>query len=518
MIVDQHLRRIAREHPDRPAFVSPGVSLSYREAADRVERIAQAMVARGCPPGTSVAILSPNHAHAFACMLGVLRAGAAWVPVNVRNGADANAAFLAANRCRWLFWHGSLAADVAFIRERVPTLTELVRIDGDADDPHSLAALLASGTDAPPLPDETGDPERICTIAATGGTTGTPKGVTWSDVTWTTLLDTTTAVMPCDVPPVHLCVAPMTHAAGVLAMMLMPRGPTNVVMDRADPLEIMRNIQAHRVTHLYLPPTVLYLMLSHPEVANFDYASLRYFHITAAPVAPEKLREAVQVFGPAMSTGYGQAEAPMLCTFLAPDEVAAAARDEGARAMASCGRITPFVELAIMAPDGTLLGPDESGEIVVKGDLVMRGYRDDPAATAEVSQHGWHHTGDIGLCDADGRVYVIDRKKDMIITGGFNVYPAEVERLLVSHPAVQECAVVGVPDDKWGEAVKAVVELKAGAAATEEELIAFCRGTLGGVKTPKTVEFRDSLPKSAVGKILKREIRDGYWKGRTRAI
>src|SRR5262249_17258962 len=182
---------------------------------------------------------------------GALRAGAAWVPINARNGAAANAEFLALTGCKWLFWHGSLAEDVAAIRSQVPGLRHAVQIDGPEAEPASLAALMAStdGT-APEGPD---DPDRICTILGTGGTTGTPKGVTWTEATWNALLATTWASMPCDVPPVHLCVAPMTHAAGALAMMLMPGGPTNVVMERPDPLEIMRRIEADRVTHLFLP-------------------------------------------------------------------------------------------------------------------------------------------------------------------------------------------------------------------------------------------------------------------------
>lgn len=513
-IVIEHLRRGALRHPERPAFVAGRLRLSYAEVAATVERIAAGMVARHCPPGTPAAVLSPNHPHAFAAMLGILQAGAAWVPVNARNGATANAEFLARTGCEWLFWHSSLNVDAEAIRAALPTLRHLVQIDGDRIDASSMAAFLGSaGAAAPELP---ADPDRICTIVGTGGTTGTPKGVTWTEATWNTLLATTWAAMPCDVPPVHLCVAPMTHAAGVLAMMLMPGGATNIVMQQPDPLEIMRRIEADSVTHLYLPPTLLYLMLAHPEVRRFSYRSLRYFLITAAPVAPERLREAVAVFGPVMAQCYGQSEAPMICAFFPPAEIAAAAGDDAA--LSSCGRATILTRLAVMDANGALLPEGEVGEIVVQGGLVMRGYLDDPAATADASRHGWHHTGDIGRIGPDGMVFLLDRQKDMVITGGFNVYPAEIERLILSHPAVQDCAVIGVPDPKWGEAVKAVIELKPGAQATEAEIIALCRSALGGVKTPKSVEFREALPRSPVGKLLKRSIRDEYWAGRARAV
>ena len=507
--------RIAHAHPERKAFVSASASLTYREAAALVEDTASAMVTRGCQHGDPVAILSPNDPYAFVCMLAALRAGAAWVPVNGRNGVAPNAEFLQTVGCKWLFWHSAYAADAAVIRERVEGLEHGVQIDGLASDSASLTALTKTWAK---LPVTAAEERSICTIVGTGGTTGTPKGVMWTNETWRTLLATATALMPINVVPVHLCVAPMTHAAGVLAMMLMPGGPTNVVLDRVDPEQILRHIAEFKVTHLYVPPTVLYMLLAHPSVEHFDYSSLRYFLITAAPVSPKRLREAVRVFGPVMAQCYGQSEAPMLCTFFAPAEIAAAAKAHDDVRLSSCGRMTPLIQLRAMSSSGAILPAGEVGELVVQGGLVMEGYLNDPAANAEVSAFGWHHTGDIGRVDPDGLVYVLDRKKDMIISGGFNVYPAEVERMLISHPAVQDCAVIGVPDDKWGEAITAVVELKAGSMIGSDELHAFCRERLGGVKTPKTFEFRQTLPRSAVGKVLRRTIRDEYWVGKSRAV
>jgi fatty-acyl-CoA synthase len=184
----------------------------------------------------------------------------------------------------------------------------------------------------------------------------------------------------------------------------------------------------------------------------------------------------------------------------------------------SCGRANLLSIVEIMDDDGRILPPGERGEIVVRGPLVMQGYYNDPAATAAVSAHGWHHTGDIGLRDADGWFYVVDRKKDMIITGGFNVYPADVERAITDHPGVQDCAVVGAPSDEWGEVVTAVVELKPGVAVSAEEMLAWCRSRLSGVKTPKAIHFTRELPRSAVGKVLRRRVREQFWVGRDRAI
>jgi len=283
-------------------------------------------------------------------------------------------------------------------------------------------------------------------------------------------------------------------------------------------LEIMRCIEAHRITTLFLPPTVIYSMLAHPRVREFDFSSLKHFIYAAAPMSAEKLKDALKVFGPVMAQTYGQAESPMLCTFMSPAEHIVEENSAQERRLTSCGRPTIFTQVEIMDDGGNLLSPEEKGEIVTRGNLVMKGYYKNPQATEEASRFGWHHTGDIGLKDADGYVYIVDRKRDMIISGGFNIYPCEIEQVLWSHAAVQDCAVVGVPDEKWGEAVKAVIELKPGTDVKSEEIMVFCRERLGGMKAPKSVEIWPELPRSPVGKVLKRSIREKFWAGHERRI
>jgi len=219
-----------------------------------------------------------------------------------------------------------------------------------------------------------------------------------------------------------------------------------------------------------------------------------------------------------MAQAFGQAEAPFFLTFLSPDDHRRAVDDKVPDLLRSCGRATMFSRVEIIDEQGNVLPPCAVGEIVARSNLVMKEYYKDPEATRAVSVFGWHHTGDIGFKDEDGYFYIVDRKRDMIISGGFNVFSTEVEARLLAHECVQDCAVIGVPDEKWGEAVKAIVQLKTGATATSDELIAFCRSTLGGVKTPKTVEIWPTLPRSPVGKVLKRVIRDPYWEGRSRAV
>lgn len=310
----------------------------------------------------------------------------------------------------------------------------------------------------------------------------------------------------------------MTHGAGVLALMLMPKAPSNIILDKADPKTILSAIEAHGVTHLYLPPTVLYALLASPELAATNLESLEFFLISAAPVAPEKLRAAVRAFGPVMAQAFGQAEAPFFLTFLSQEDHRRAVQEPGSKRLGSCGRPTMFSRVEIMNEDGDLLPARAAGEIVARSNLVMKEYYKDPEATQATSAFGWHHTGDIGFKDEEGYVYIVDRKRDMIISGGFNVFSTEVEARLLAHEAVQDCAVIGVPDEKWGEAVTAIVELRVGMAVSPEELIAFCRPTLGGVKTPKRIEIWPTLPRSPVGKVLKRAIRDRYWADRARAV
>jgi acyl-CoA synthetase (AMP-forming)/AMP-acid ligase II len=333
-----------------------------------------------------------------------------------------------------------------------------------------------------------------------------------------TMVSNFIASMPYDDPPVHLVVAPITHAAGLICLALMAYGATNVIMAMPNLDTILAYIEKFRVTTIFLPPTVIYMLLAHPKVRDYDYSSLKCFMYGAAPMSVDKLKEAIEVFGPVMAQGYGQTEAPITCTYLSARDHLVIGDPEKEKRLRSCGRPTLLTPVEIMDDRGNLLGPDLTGEIVVRGNLVMKGYYKNPEQTKEVSAFGWHHTGDIGYKDEEGYVYLVDRKKDMIISGGFNIYPSEVEQAIMAHPAVQECAVIGVPDDKWGEAVKAVIEVKPGMQVAESELIAFCKERIGSVKAPKSVEIWDALPRSAIGKVLKKEVRKKFWEGRTRLI
>src|SRR5271169_5563732 len=475
--------------PDRTAIVDGSVRYSYADVRSASERIARSMWAAGLRGEQPVAIYSINDARVLLCMLGLMRAGAVWVPINYRNAPDANIEYLNYVKTSWLFYHSSYRDRVPELQARVPTLQHLICIDAEDGKNPSLEKFMQRGTTAN-ADDSTsqeiewayarGNPDRLVGLVPTGGTTGPAKGVRVTSLSWGTMTEMASHYWrseACD--PVCLSVAPLSHAAGVVAFTMFPLGATNVIMPGFDALEVVRNIKRFRVTHLFLPPTAFYGLVAHPDVRKFDYSSLRVFLLAASPVSPDKLQQGVEIFGPCMCQSYGQTEAPMLMTFLDQKTIAAAAAGDHPERLRSCGKPTSAVRLAIMDDHGQILPANERGEIVARGTLVSGGYYNMPEATAEIRTYGWHHTGDVGYMDEGGYVYIVDRKKDMIITGGFNVYCAEVEAGIMALPEVRECAVIGVPDDKWGEAVKAFVVLREGDQLTASEIIAHCKAKLG---------------------------------------
>lgn len=509
--------RGVRINPNGVAFVRPDGTdaVTYTEAEALTHRIAAALHREGVQEATPVAVLSPNSPLVFPCVLGVLRAGCAWVALNARAMPEELAELLSLVGAKVLLYSSEVADVVRHLRTAVPTLDLFVAIDGPAADPVLSSWMAPEGTrvSLPRL-----DPEAVAGYFGTGGTTGRSKAVEVPHRAFETMIHAFNAHMP-ERDPVHLVAAPMTHAAGGLVFPVLSLGGTNVVHGGVVPGQIFESIERNRVTRLFLPPTALYALLANPEVGQRDTSSLRYLIYGAAPMSVDKLREAMSVFGPVMAQFFGQTELPMMITFLSPEEHAEAAADPAlSHRLASCGRPSQVANVAIMGDDGQFKPNGERGEIVVRSSLRMKGYHNAPEQTAAVQLEGdWLATGDVGYLDDDGYLYIVDRKRDLIISGGFNVFPSEVEQVIWSHPAVNDCAVIGLPDEKWGERVTAVVELKDGAQVNAAELIDVCRQRLGAVKAPKEIIFRQ-LPRSAVGKVLKRDLRDEYWADQERRV
>jgi acyl-CoA synthetase (AMP-forming)/AMP-acid ligase II len=508
--------RGASFYPGNDCFISGDVSYTYAEIRVLVNRVANKVESIGIGEGRQGAVLSGNDPIAFSCLLGLIKAGAAWVPLNPKNSPEDNFYLCETFEAELVFYHSDLATVVDAMRSKLPRVSAFICIDKPHGDDPDLETWLG---DIPPEPKRRHlDPEGLVAILGTGGTTGRSKGVMLTRRNVEIYVASHLSLCPSEEPPIYLAAAPLTHAAGFMVFPMMARGGTTVILPGAEPLALMQKMEEHGVTDLFLPPTVIYMMLSHPKAGVFDFSSLRYFYYGAAPMSVEKLKEAISLFGPVMTQFFGQSEAPISCCFLGPKEHLTNDGFASDEILSSCGRPTPFVQIAIMDDDGNLVETGERGELVMRSNLVMKGYYKNPEATAEVSQFDWHHTGDIAFCDEMGFYHLVDRKKDMIITGGFNVFSSEVERAILAHPAVQDCAVIGVPDEKWGEAVKAIVQLRAGRTVTEEEIRNLAKEMIGSVKAPKSVEIWQDLPRSPVGKVLKRSIREKFWNDRERDI
>jgi acyl-CoA synthetase (AMP-forming)/AMP-acid ligase II len=503
---------------DAVAYIQDERAYTFDEVGTLSCRIANHLIGLGLPKETKGAVWSGNDVTAWACTLGLWRAGMTWIPVNPRNATEDNRYILDAFDCEVLFFQSAFAEIIAALRPQLPSVKHWVCIDTDLPDAPMLADWCADA--APEKPAFVADLEDVFIIMPTGGTTGTPKGVmnTHRGINVSLAHFLIVLAYRDGTKPVNLAAAPMTHTAGLLTLPCTAQGGTVVVLTKPDPMLLIQAIVKHSVTEFFLPPTVIYALLDAPGIEKVDFSSVRYLLYGAAPMSVEKLRRAIDLWGPIMCGGYGQSEALGSISNLRPDEHIEGGILASDERLSSVGRPNPLIRVEIMDDENRILPRGQTGEICIRGDLVMKGYYKAPDKTAETIIDGWLHTGDVGHIDAGGYLHLTDRKKDLIITGGFNVYPAMVEQVIWSHPAVQDCAVIGVPDEKWGEAVKAVVELNPGQSVNAEELIALCKDRLGSVMAPKTIDFIEQLPRSPVGKVLKKDLRAAYWHGQSKKI
>ena len=507
MRLHDYLDKGASLGPDRPCLTADGTSTSYADVVRLSHEVAAALVGSGVGPGARVAILSANDPVAFTCVFGISRAGAVWCPINPRNEAGENRELLELFGAEVVIHQSGFAPLVDAIRDDLPGVHTWVCLDADADS-LSWQDFLDRGRDAevPDLPQLPGVDE-LAMLVGTGGTTGRPKGVMLTPANLETMTALTLGGYPFDGPPVYLALAPLTHAAGVLCFPVLSLGGEVVIMRAPDVGGFLRLVQEHGVTHTFLPPTLIYMVLGHPDLDATDLGSLQCFWYGAAPMSASRLEEALVRIGPVMAQLFGQTEAPMMISTMPPADHFRADGSVATERLTSAGRPAPLVIVAIHDDEDRPVPTGERGEICVRSSLVMAGYWKDPEETARTLRHGWLHTGDIGFLDDDGFLHIVDRAKDMIISGGFNVYSTEVEQAVLAHPHVQDCAVVGLPDEKWGERVVVVVQPQAGATVEPDELIAFVKQRIGSVKAPKEVHVWPDLPRSKVGKVLKTDIK-----------
>ncbi len=506
MRLTDYLDKGASLGPDAPCLVLGDQVRDYGQVQKLSYLVARALGRSGVAAGQKVAILSANDSLAFSCVFGISRAGVIWCPINPRNEAAENADLLDFFDCTCLIYQGYFEPLVQQMLPGLPKLTTLVCLD--SPEPASPAVgfdTWTQGLSNEPMFVEVVDD--IAMIVGTGGTTGKPKGVMLSGRNLETMSALTLMGYPFHGRPVYLALAPLTHAAGVLCFPVMALGGRVVVMPKPDLTQFLELVARQRVTHTFLPPTLIYMLLGQENLATTALSSLQCFWYGAAPISAARLEEAIGAFGPVMAQLFGQTEAPMMISMMSPSDHLNPDGSVARKRLSSAGRPAPLVTLAVMDSNGRLLATGERGEIVIRSSLVMVGYYKNPEATAEAGKFGWHHTGDIGYVDAENFLYIVDRAKDMIITGGFNVYSAEVEQALMERPEVQDCAVIGLPDEKWGERVTAVLQLHAGQSISADDVKAFVKSRVGSIKAPKQVEIWPDLPRSKVGKVLKNEIK-----------
>jgi len=518
MTLNQVLSRAARLFPQRTATVCQGRRQSYGELRTRVERLAGGLKQLGIEPGERVALLLLNCHHFIETVFACFEIGAIIVPLNTRLAAAELIFIINDAECAALITDEALAETVAALRPQVASIRHYLATNG-AGGFLSSEELIASADHQ--YQRAVAAEDDLAGLFYTSGTTGVPKGVMLSHRNlWMNALHSLVALA--HVPEeTFLHAAPMFHLADFPAIINTTlTGGTHTFLKKFDPKTLMETIERDRVTSTTLVPTMINFLVHHPDLGEYDLSSLQRVLYGASPMPSELLKRAMSALpGGAFYQGYGQSESGPLLTVLPFADHITEGPAQITRRLASCGRPIIGVEVEVWDERDHPVEPGEVGEIVARGPNIMLGYWKRPDETERALRGGWLRTGDMATVDADGYLYLVDRKKDMIITGGENVYSTEVENAIYAHPSVGEAAVIGVPDEKWGEAVKAIVTLKPGVSLTESELIAHCAARLAGYKVPKSVEIIEGeLPKSGTGKILKKELRERYWRGYERRV
>jgi fatty-acyl-CoA synthase len=508
--------RRARKTPGAPAIRYAGRTLTYAGLDDRVRRLARALRGLGTRPGSRVGYLGPNHPAFLETMFAAWSAGAIFVPLNMRLAGPELAYQLADCGAALLVYAPEQAAVVAGIRGeagrgtagRDTGLRHLVALARPAAGDHDYESLLAGPPPGPAGPGAGPGDVRVslddpCLIMYTSGTTGRSKGatLTHANITWNAVNVVVDADFRAD--EVALAVAPLFHTAALnmLCLPTMLKGGTVLIEPAFDPARVLELIARYRVTSMFGVPAIYDAMAAAPGWADADTSSLRMLLCGGAPVPDATIRRYTSR-GLTFIQGYGMTETSPGALLLDAEHALAKAGSAGVPHF--------FTDVRVVGPDGTQAAPGERGEITVAGPNVMAGYWGQPDASAAVLADGWLHSGDVGTVDEDGYVTVVDRIKDVIISGGENIYPAEVENALLSHPAVADCGVIGIPDGRWGEVGRAVVVLRTGQSASEADILRFLDGRLARYKIPKSVHFAAGLPRTATGKILKKQLRETH--------
>jgi len=519
MPIGEWLQRNAKRYPDKHAILFEGRVYTFRDFNQRVNRLCNALISLGVRKGDRVAVLLDNcnqfvEAHG-ACAKG----GFVLVPLNTMLNAE-ELAYIVNNAETFAVIFGAEYINVAeSLHSKAISVRKFIMVEGTFEGMMTYDQLLESAS-----PEEPGikvSDDDLAYIAYTSGTTGLPKGtmISHRNHLFSTIdnvihyrLQTDSRICAC---------LPMFFQAtiGIALMPCFYLGATMIILRKFDATTFLKTIEIQQITFSFLAPSPIIFLLENPDLQKYDYRSLEVLMYGSAPMPVSKLKEAMKVFSCKFIQSYGLTENTCCVTSLEPEDHVLEGPEKQVERLYSCGREMINVQVRVVNEKNEDVAPREVGELVVKGEKVMKGYWNNPKATAEaIDNNGWLHSGDLATKDEDGYIFIVDRKKDMIISGGINIYPKEVEEVIFSHPAVLEVAVIGIPDERWGESVKAVVVLKEGMKTTEEEIMDYCRERSASFKKPKSVDFVDLLPRNPGGKVLKRKLREKYWQGRKKKV
>ncbi|WP_265109985.1 class I adenylate-forming enzyme family protein [Halosolutus halophilus] len=509
-----------RKYADRTAVVDGDRELTYEELDRRANAVAHGLVERGVGVGDRVALMMSNRLEYVVADVAVIKVGAAKLPLNDMLTPDEFEYMLRDSGTETVICGPNFTDTMASIREDLPAVETVIGIE-DASPEGFVPFENLDGDESEP-PDQVPGEEDVAGHYYTGGTTGKPKGVLHTHDGITTNVYAHVVELGITGDDTLLLMTPLPHSAGMFLWGALVTGATSIIRPGFEPDAALELIDHHDVTWTFMVPTMIYRVLDRPDLETTDTSSLESLVYGAAPMTPARLREGLDAFGSVFCQFYGQTEVPNLITTFGKAEHRVAVESDRSERLSSAGQPCLMADVRIVDaetgdPDDRV-DPGESGEILATAPYVMREYYERPEATAETVVDGWVRTGDIGRRDEDGYLYLLDRASDLIISGGMNVYSTEVEEALDEHAGIQEVAVIGVPDDDWGEAVKAVVVPRDEESLSTDEIVAFADDRLADYKKPKSIDFVDEIPKTPYGKMDKKALREPYWEDEERAV
>jgi len=522
MNVKHLIERAVMEYPDHLALVYKDTRRTFRDLDERINRLANGILGRGIKKGDRVGMLLRNCCEFIEIDFALSKTGIVRVPCNARLTPGDHEYVLNDSGANMLIYGEGFTEAVKTIRPNLKTVRHWICVSEGLSRAKAFQALdyeelIRSHSSEPPVMEVS--EEDLHTLFYTSGTTGKPKGAMLTQKSWANVvINLALDYGPMTRDDVILNTQPLSHGAGFFVLPYFIRGGSNVLIPEFKPSLVFETIEREKVTVLKLVPSMLYQLMESPEKIRYDLSSLHSIIYGGSPIAVPRLIEAVKFFGKKLVQLYGQGEAPMCISTLSRRDHIIEGPGEVVKRLSSAGRPCTNVEVRVVSEDGKDAKPGEVGEVILRGYHMMKGYWNLPEATSEVIKDGWLYTGDLGYFDSRGFLFLVDRKRDVIISGAFNIYPKEIEDVIVTHPKVKEVVVIGVPDEKWGEAVKAVVVPKEGVQIEEQEIIDHCRDHMASFKKPKSVDFIKEMPRNPYGKIQKTALRDPYWAGYDRKI